>query len=168
MIRFTLLGIAALAPLLIWFLKPSVPLISDRRCYTESVYIFHEKDQDVVRVSRYWTLTSKGEGTGSYYATLLFYRNGEIVDRKELARALNFTVKPLRHALSVKVDSVSWLSGIKNEEAKYRPYLDPLLYPGFSIGVSLFTPGNEVLLTGLAGRPRTFCNPHEKMIFPAI
>lgn len=158
--------LAALLPLITWFLAPVLRLYPYRDCYSENVFIALESNRDVLRVSRIWIQGRYGSASGSYQASLYFFTNGLMTERKILIRTFDAAMLIRQNAIDVHIQNTGFISGIHDDAPLYRHYLDPYMQNGLKSHLHLFTSGENKLMAGLADRPRLICNSVKKTIYP--
>jgi hypothetical protein len=152
-------------PVLTWWVAPASGLYAYRDCYSENVLVSFENDRDVVRVSRFWIKSSLSRASGSYQASLYFYQNGILAERKSLIRTFNAALLIRQNAVDLQIENVGFISGIHDEDPRYRHYLDAYMQKALKSHIHLFSDGRK-LMAGLAGRPRLICNRQKKTVYP--
>lgn len=161
-----IITLAIFLPFIAWFAPGFTPLTLHEKCYSESVYVFREADRDVIRISRFWLNNSLNRTTGNYHASLLFYKNGEIVDRKETGRSLSYLTRISGGSMHFTLTDNDYLSGIDNGDEKYQAYLDPYLREGLKSSLHFFRTSSGKIMTGLIGRPRAICTLENRITYP--
>lgn len=162
----TIIIIAILLPIIAWLVPGFTPLTLHEKCYSESVYIFREAERDVIRISRLWLNNSLNRTAGNYHASLLFFKNGEIDDRKEIGRTLSYKTHISGGSMYFTLTDNDYLSGIDNGNEKYQAYLDPYLHEGLKSSVQFFRTSSGKTMTGLIGRPRAICTLENRITYP--
>jgi len=156
---------AVMLPVLTWWAAPAFKLYPYRDCYSENVLVSFENDRDVVRVSRVWIKSTLSSASGSYQASLYFYQNGILAERKSLIKTFNTVLLIRQNAVGLKIENVGFISGSYNDEPRYRHYLEAYMQKALKSHIRLFSDGGK-LMAGLAGRPWLICNHQKKTVYP--